>query len=75
MEQVLYLYIVSVLYILKRKQSFAVVVAAEHTSLLIFNTIIYTIRKNRIARYSPRISDFLLHGIKIAIKLATRNKL
>jgi hypothetical protein len=40
-----------------------------------FNTIIYTIRKNRIVRYSPRISDFLLHGIKIAIRLATRNKL
>jgi hypothetical protein len=65
----------NLLYILKRKQSFVVVVAVEHTSLLIFNTIIYTIRKNRIARYSSRISDFLLHGIKIAIRLATRNKL
>jgi hypothetical protein len=65
----------NLLYILKRKQNFAVVVAAEHTTLLIFNTIIYTIKKNRIARYSPRISDFLLHGIKIAIRLATRNKL
>jgi len=65
------------LYILKRKQNFAVVVAVavEHTTLLIFNTIIYKIRKNRIARYSLRISDFLLHGIKIAIRLATRNKL
>ena len=63
------------LYILKRKQIFVVVVAAEHTTLLIFNTIIYTIRKNIIARYSPRISDFLLHGIKIAIRLARRNKL
>jgi hypothetical protein len=65
----------NLLYILKRKQNFVVVVAAEHITLLIFNTIIYTIRKNRIARYFPRISDFLLHGIKIAIRLATRNKL
>jgi hypothetical protein len=65
----------NLLYILKRKQIFVVVVAAEHTTLLIFNTIIYTIRKNIIVRYSPKISDFLLHGIKIAIRLATRNKL
>ena len=65
----------SVLYILKRKQKLYIVVAAEQYTLLNFNTIIYAIRKNRIARYSPRKSDFLLHGMKIAFRLATRNKL
>ena len=67
-------YDADVVYIEEKTKALYCSCSRKH-ALLNFNTIIYTIKKNRIARYSSRISDFLLHGIKIAIRLATRNKL